>query len=396
MGFPPPRRMHSDLRLSVAQCAKVYLARQRQRVVTRWMRITLCLTAVGLTFAALSCSPETPGAPPGAMTSGMSSTGGTSGSVASSSGTSGGASSGGATSSGSASSTSGSGSTSGSSGKEGGVSGNFVATKMCSGKDADTDTVGPRDAPAALPAGVSFLTDWVARPVAGGFRYTQIQNACRYRPDGNVTWHNKAAVRVELNPGDDPLGLGTDRAELLIAQDAAGKALNDDKNAGDLYYATSYYFPPTWGATFTAGDGDSWSFLLQFYPFGGLAVGKGYYPEVGGPSQSMWFATKKNYKFADSSVPLGKWLDLVFHVNWSTGAFAISRRTEGTSAFATMVSGTDLDATQVAAGEGYLKQGIYRGPNVNGRTDVVWIGPTARGSSFQAVELAAFGTRNGP
>ena len=44
----------------------------------------------------------------------------------------------------------------------------------------------------------------------------------------------------------------------------------------------------------------------------------------------------------------------------------------------------------------YMKQGLYRGGNVNGRTDVLWVGPTARGSTFSAVERAAFNTNVGP
>jgi hypothetical protein len=42
-----------------------------------------------------------------------------------------------------------------------------------------------------------------------------------------------------------------------------------------------------------------------------------------------------------------------------------------------------------------MKQGHYRGGNVNGRTDVLWVGPTARGDTFSAVEQAAFGTNVG-
>jgi hypothetical protein len=43
-----------------------------------------------------------------------------------------------------------------------------------------------------------------------------------------------------------------------------------------------------------------------------------------------------------------------------------------------------------------MKQGLYRGGNVDGRTDVYWVGPTVRGGTFSAVEQAAFGTQVGP
>ena len=44
----------------------------------------------------------------------------------------------------------------------------------------------------------------------------------------------------------------------------------------------------------------------------------------------------------------------------------------------------------------YVKRGLYWGGDVAGRTDVLRIGPTARGSSFSAVEQEAFGTNVGP
>jgi hypothetical protein len=41
------------------------------------------------------------------------------------------------------------------------------------------------------------------------------------------------------------------------------------------------------------------------------------------------------------------------------------------------------------------KKRLDRGPHVNGRTDVLWIGPTSRGSTFAAVEQASLGTNDG-
>jgi hypothetical protein len=89
---------------------------------------------------------------------------------------------------------------------------------------------------------------------------------------------------------------------------------------------------------------------------------------------------------------MGKWTDFVIMVDWSTGGYMVWRRDEGQIGFAQALSGR----TAVPAGRDvYVKQGLYRGGNVGGRTDVFWIGPTARGSSFSAVERQAFGTDNG-
>jgi hypothetical protein len=109
----------------------------------------------------------------------------------------------------------------------------------------------------------------------------------------------------------------------------------------------------------------------------------------------MWFDVgSQKFAFSDGGqIVLGAWMDLVIQVDWSSAAIAIWRRNQGQTSFAQVVSGT---ATSAASSGVYVKQGLYRGANVNGRTDVLWVGPTARGSSFSAVEQAAFGTSAGP
>ena len=79
-------------------------------------------------------------------------------------------------------------------------------------------------------------------------------------------------------------------------------------------------------------------------------------------------------------------------VDWSTGEYTVWQRDEGHITFTQALTGK----TPVRCGrDNYVKQGLYRGGNVDGRTDVLWIGPTARGSSFSAVERQAFGTHKG-
>jgi hypothetical protein len=57
---------------------------------------------------------------------------------------------------------------------------------------------------------------------------------------------------------------------------------------------------------------------------------------------------------------------------------------------ATLQYNSQINST---VGAHYWKQGLYRG-GVN-RTDVLWMGPTARATSFEAAEMAAFGTASG-
>jgi hypothetical protein len=250
-------------------------------------------------------------------------------------------------------------------------------------------TSSKQPAPPAV-TGVSFVTDWTAQPATGGWTRTQIMDACRYHADG-MTWHGKASARVEVRPGDDPLalGAGSERAEMLSAQNASGE-LDETTASGSVFYATSYRFPSTWDGTFLKGDENSWSFVMQFYPWGGLAAGR----SADGKPQTI-FLTSPAGDLAFGSggaIDLGKWTDLVFNVDWSTGHVIAWRRAEPATAFTKEVDAAGNKPT----GSVYLKQGLYRGGDVKGRIDILWIGPTARGASFVAVESAAFGTNAGP
>jgi len=245
--------------------------------------------------------------------------------------------------------------------------------------------------PVAPAAGVSSQIDWGQIPATGGWYGAQVMDSCRYRADGFTTWHGKAAARIEVQPGDDPLDLGegTERAEMAFLQDSTGKQINETSASGTVYYATSYYFPSTWDGTFIRGNSNSWSFVWQFYGWQGLAAGRGY--DADPAAQKYWFGGI-SARFSDGgNIIKGKWTDFVFTVNWGTGRLTVWRRDEGQTAFTQV-----LDATgQAFSGSIYIKQGLYRGGDVSGRTDVLWVGPTARGSTFSAVEMSAFGTNNG-
>lgn len=252
-----------------------------------------------------------------------------------------------------------------------------------------------------LPDGISFATDWTRNPT-GGWAGAQVMDPCRIQPDGFRTWHGKQAVRVEVQPGDDPLGLkaNSDRAEMLTMQDVGRIPIMENARSGVQFYATSYYFPPTWRgqqlpwsafapADCAAGDKNrcnSWSFVWQFYPIGGLSAAQ---TTVDGPQHYGFMGAQ----FPDGGlIAIGKWTDFVFRIDWAAGNYTVWRRDEGELAF----TRTLIGKANVSPGRGiYVKQGLYRGGNVDGRTDVLWIGPTARGSSFAAVEQQAFGTSNG-
>jgi hypothetical protein len=245
-----------------------------------------------------------------------------------------------------------------------------------------------------LPEGVSFATDWTNNQT-GGWAGEQVMDRCRFQPDGFLTWHGKPAVRVEVQPQDDPLAMknNSERAEMLQMQDTAGRLLSE---SGVQYYAMSYYFPAMWRgqqlrwSSFAPKDcssGDqyqcnSWSVVWQFYYWGGLIAGRVVSNEM------------PQYRFFDATgglVALGKWTDFVFRVDWTTGQYEGWRRDEGQNAFRRVFNGKVAPPSRAV----YIKQGLYRGGYVDGRTDVLWIGPTVRGTSFAAVERHAFGTDSG-
>ena len=252
-----------------------------------------------------------------------------------------------------------------------------------------------------LPEDISFATDWTNLQTGGWFG-EQLMDRCRIRPDGFLTWHGKEAVRVEVQPKDDPLNLksNTERAEMTTMQSSNGMAIMESAASGVQYYATSYYFPTDWRgqqmrwSSFaptdcSVGDGNncnSWSFVWQFYGWGALSAAQA------APNEPQRY-TFNGSSFSDGGLlALGKWTDFVFMVDWRTGAYRVWSRHEGQRVFVEVLVGK----TAIAPGpDVYIKQGLYRGGAVNGRTDVLWIGPTVRGSSFSAVERQAFGTNDG-
>jgi len=249
-----------------------------------------------------------------------------------------------------------------------------------------------------LPEGITFATDW-NRIQTGGWYGRQAVDDCRIHPDGFRTSHGDMAVRVEVQPHDDPLALNanSERAEMFSMQDSEGREIREGVASGTQYYATSYYFPTNWNgqqlpwSAFSPADCatehqnacNSWSYVWQFYGWGSLAAAQRTIDEP--PTYTF-----NNMRLSDGGlVSLGKWTDFILEVDWTSGTYAIWRRDEGNDRFRLTLQGT----AAVPSGQRiYVKQGLYRGGKVGGRTDVLWIGPTVRGSSFSAVERQAFGT----
>jgi hypothetical protein len=126
---------------------------------------------------------------------------------------------------------------------------------------------------------------------------------------------------------------------------------------------------------------------MQFYPWGTLSAAA---TDVGAAQQLYFDVNGQRLQLGNAA--LATWTDLVFKIDWSSGSVTIWRRDQGQAQFVQMAGATG----GAPSGNVYEKQGLYRGGTVNGRVDVLWIGPIARGSTFSAVEQAAYGTNKGP
>lgn len=249
-------------------------------------------------------------------------------------------------------------------------------------------------------ATVSFQGDWnLAR---GGWGAIQAERADSLYKD-LTTWHGKAAARVTVKPGDDPLnlGTGTERAEVLFMNPQYETA-----SSGTVYYGLSYRFPTDWISTAQGNPGD-WSIVFQLHgpdtlhasPAINIYAGSTSY-SLGMYSGNLSTAPYRTIQFisGQAGLNLGKWTDFIVEVTYkadATGKVVIWRRNEGQTGFTKACEILNTPTLQysntVPVGNHYWKQGLYRG-NDHGITNVFWIGPTSRATTFAEAELSAFGT----
>jgi hypothetical protein len=262
----------------------------------------------------------------------------------------------------------------------------------------------------AVPADTgqaSFVSDWT-RSSLGNWRWTQIMSANRLQPDLNVrTNHGLTPARVEVRPGDNPIGATGERSEVLMMKNATTDSLTENPNSGTQYFALSYFFPTTWSGTEIAGNPNSWSAVFQLHGPDDLSAPPSFALHVSDKFRISRLAgdlsTQRNvvYELSDGgAVRLGEWVDFVVKIQLDSreaGAITVWRRNQGSPSFAQVLNVTNVATLQYrggSVGEHYWKQGLYRGA-VPDRTDVLWMGPMARATSFLAAEKAAFGTQAG-
>lgn len=269
----------------------------------------------------------------------------------------------------------------------------------------------PSTAPAPVaPGTASFAGDWLRDPAQGGFAAIQAVNPDRLRRDPAVaTWHGLAAARVTVAPGDDPIGTGTERAEVLGMVDASGASLDETPASGTVFLGVSYQLPTGFQSTASPSSSD-WSCVLQLHGPDSLGASPSLSLHA---DQGVWrffvdagdLATSpvtREVVLATPAFALGQWTDFVIRIAFatdSTGHVTIWRRDEGATAFTQVADAAvptlQYDSRAGGVGAHYWKQGLYRGQS-HGLTNVFWMGPTSRAATFDGAEGAAFGTHAGP
>lgn len=106
------------------------------------------------------------------------------------------------------------------------------------------------------------------------------------------------------------------------------------------------------------------------------------------------------YAFSDGQLNRGHWVEFMIDVVWSyasNGRLTIYRRDEGQLQFRKVFERSNLATLQTQYGtpEGtfshYWKTGFYRSTTAD-LTNVLWLGPFVRGTNFDEVAKAAFGS----
>jgi hypothetical protein len=266
-------------------------------------------------------------------------------------------------------------------------------------------------ADAAVPSGVSFLSDFGADSRQGKWGYLQVMSLDRLTASG-TTEHRKAAARVDVRPGDNPMSccVGTERAEVAHMKSVdSGLLFYETTDSGTQYFAVSYKFPADF-QSYSPGTWRAMQIVLQLHGADALAASPAFALDV----TNSRFAVITNggdlvdgnhltvHEFFDSSLNLGYWTDLMIRIKFAadaTGSITIWRRNETETRFRQVLNVDRIPTLQYNSARKnvqsrhYWKQGLYRSAGAVRNT--FWMGPMARATSFAAAERAAFNTKSG-
>jgi hypothetical protein len=263
---------------------------------------------------------------------------------------------------------------------------------------------------AAMPSGVSFLSDFDSDVRRGRWAYIEVMAVNRLTASG-MTSHRKAAAVVDVQPGDNPMSccVGTERAEVAHMRAAAGGVLYESLESGTQYFALSYKFPADF-KTIALTTPKAFQILLQLHGPDSLGSSPALALDVKGGRFALRtnggdMADGNRYverTFFDSSLNYGGWTDLVMRIKFAaedTGSVTIWRRNESETRFREVLHLDGIPTLQyhtarkISPTRHYWKQGLYR--SAASFRNTLWMGPIARADSFAAAERAAFNTKSG-
>ncbi len=258
---------------------------------------------------------------------------------------------------------------------------------------------------------------WVSNYTPGTWHMLQAVSQDRMVVQNDATSPKGGAVaRVYVKSGDY-LGYSGERVETsrMLRWDAAqNKTVQFPvyESSGHEYYGISVKLAPDWQSPGKdKGTGPVWGLFLQLHspdnyntpPAIALAAEGDFHLNMcsGDVMEGGTRTTPKDgtsYPFSRGELNRGRWVQFMLDVVWSygnNGSVKVFRRDEGETAFTKVLELNNLPTLQTRSGmsEGtffhYWKTGFYRSatPNI---TNVLWLGPVVRGTSFDEVADRAF------
>jgi Polysaccharide lyase len=221
-------------------------------------------------------------------------------------------------------------------------------------------------------------------------------------------------ARIEVRPGD--FGSSGDSTQ-FVSMWGVGRRLSVTEESGHEFYALSVKLSPDWqppGPDVRFKFPLTWGIVMQLHspnafaapPALALSATSDFHLSMcsgdlleGGQRTRNRDAT--DFPFTDGSLARGRWVEFVLDIVWSYdehGSVSVYRRDEGERDFADVLHLSHVSTLTSKSGmtpskgdEHYWAAGYYRSRNA-ALVSVLWLGPMARGSSFDDVAQMAFGS----
>jgi hypothetical protein len=268
----------------------------------------------------------------------------------------------------------------------------------------------PRKAlpPLLMVSGLAIWTSLIASPAGGSaprpgvcfrgdFETGGLDGWLWDRPRGDsiqVVTHpirkGRYAARVTLSPGD--IAASKERAELKVGDQDLERVRGGQ--GGEMWYGWSVLIP----ADYADPPGDQFQILAQWHHRPSEGVRSGARSSVSGPPPLTVHFTLYEGRHLLSligrpspgaprrtlgaqPVRKGEWIDLIFHIRWSTGGDGFVEAWLNGQPF---TKGKVYGPTLYKPVSNYLRLGLYRGKGVP-TTNHVFIDEVRIGDSYQAV-----------